>query len=116
MNKSYLAYLETVLKCNKAENLFRAFFNSFSLRNQVIDWIKGKSIDPKDLIGFFIQLTSLNKLTGLTALAELAGLTELLNYSRVRNKRSPTLIIFLTFFHGLRPYSGLHRAYYKYKV
>ena len=29
-------------------------------------------------------------------------------YSRVRNKRSPTIIIFLTFFQGLRPYSGLH--------
>jgi hypothetical protein len=33
------------------------------------------------------------------------------NYSRVRNKRTSTLIIFLTFFQGLRPYSGLHRAY-----
>ena len=32
-------------------------------------------------------------------------------YSRVRNKRTPTLINFLTFFQGLRPYSGLHRAY-----
>ena len=32
-------------------------------------------------------------------------------YSRVRNKHSPTLIIFFTFFQGLRPYSGLHRAY-----
>ena len=29
-------------------------------------------------------------------------------YSRVRNKRSPTIINFLTFFQGLRPYSGLH--------
>ena len=29
-------------------------------------------------------------------------------YSRVRNKRSPTIIIFLTFFQGLRPYSGRH--------
>ena len=33
-------------------------------------------------------------------------------YSRVRNKCSPTLINFLTFFQGLRPYSGLHRAYF----
>ena len=33
-------------------------------------------------------------------------------YSRVRNKHSPTLINFLTFFQGLRPYSGLHRAYF----
>ena len=32
-------------------------------------------------------------------------------YSRVRNKHTPTLINFLTFFQGLRPYSGLHRAY-----
>ena len=32
-------------------------------------------------------------------------------YSRVRNKHSPTLINFLTFFQGLRPYSRLHRAY-----
>ena len=29
-------------------------------------------------------------------------------YSRVRNKRSPTIINFSTFFQGLRPYSGLH--------
>ena len=29
-------------------------------------------------------------------------------YSRVRNKHSRTLINFLTFFQGLRPYSGLH--------
>ena len=28
-------------------------------------------------------------------------------YSRVRNKRSPMIINFLTFFQGLRPYSGL---------
>ena len=35
-----------------------------------------------------------------------------LYYSRVRNKHSPTLINFLTFFQGLRPYSGLHRAYF----
>ena len=34
-----------------------------------------------------------------------------IRYSRVRNKHSPTLINFLTFFQGLRPYSGLHRAY-----
>ena len=33
-------------------------------------------------------------------------------YSRVRNKHSPTLINFLTFFQGLRPYSGLHRTYF----
>ena len=33
-------------------------------------------------------------------------------YSRVRNKHSPTLINFLTFFQGLRLYSGLHRAYF----
>ena len=32
-------------------------------------------------------------------------------YSRVRNKHNPTLIKFFTFFQGLRPYSGLHRAY-----
>ena len=32
--------------------------------------------------------------------------------SRVRNKHRPTLINFLTFFQGLRPYSGLHRAYF----
>ena len=31
--------------------------------------------------------------------------------SRVRNKHSPTLINLLTFFQGLRSYSGLHRAY-----
>ena len=31
-----------------------------------------------------------------------------LRYSRVQNKRSPTIINFLTFFQGLRPYSGLH--------
>ena len=36
---------------------------------------------------------------------------ESITYSRVRNKHSPTLINFLTFFQGLRPYSGLHRAY-----
>ena len=29
-------------------------------------------------------------------------------YSRVRNKHSRTLINFLTFIQGLRPYSGLH--------
>ena len=29
-------------------------------------------------------------------------------YSRVRNKRSPMIINFLTFSQGLRPYSGLH--------
>ena len=34
------------------------------------------------------------------------------NSSRVRNKHSPMLINFLTFFQGLRPYSGLHRAYF----
>ena len=34
-----------------------------------------------------------------------------LRYSRVRNKHTPTLINFLTFFQGLWPYSGLHRAY-----
>ena len=33
-------------------------------------------------------------------------------YSWVRNKHSPTLINFLFFFQGLRPYSGLHRAYF----
>ena len=33
------------------------------------------------------------------------------SYSRVRNKHSPTLINFLTFFQGLRPYSGLNRGY-----
>ena len=33
-------------------------------------------------------------------------------YSRVQNKHSPTLINFLTFFQGLQPYSGLHRAYF----
>ena len=33
-------------------------------------------------------------------------------YSRVWNKHSPTLINFLTFFQGLLPYSGLHRAYF----
>ena len=33
------------------------------------------------------------------------------HYSRVRNKHTPTLINFLTFLQGLRPYSGLHRAY-----
>ena len=32
-------------------------------------------------------------------------------HSRVRNKHSPTLINFLTFFQGLWPYSGLHQAY-----
>ena len=32
-------------------------------------------------------------------------------YSRVRNKHSSTLILFLTFFQGLRAYSGLHRAH-----
>ena len=46
--------------------------------------------------------------------------TSLAPYSRVRNKHSPMLINFLTFFQGLRPYSGLHRGYfsgmYKYKV
>ena len=29
-------------------------------------------------------------------------------YSRVQNKRSPTIINFWTFFQGLWPYSGLH--------
>ena len=33
------------------------------------------------------------------------------DYSRVWNKHTPTLIKFLTFFQGLWPYSGLHRAY-----
>ena len=33
------------------------------------------------------------------------------NYSRVRNKHTPMLINFLTFFQRLQPYSGLHRAY-----
>ena len=33
-------------------------------------------------------------------------------YSRLWNKHSPTLINFLTFFQGLRPYSGFHRAYF----
>ena len=32
-------------------------------------------------------------------------------YSRVRNKRTPMLIKFLTIFQRLRPYSGVHRAY-----
>ena len=32
-------------------------------------------------------------------------------YSRVQNKHTPMLINFLTFFQGLRPYDGLHRAY-----
>ena len=36
----------------------------------------------------------------------------LTNYSRVRNKHTPTLINFLTFFQGLRRYSGLHRAHF----
>ena len=30
----------------------------------------------------------------------------------VRNKHSPTLINFLSFFQGLQPYSGLHRDYF----
>ena len=30
------------------------------------------------------------------------------HYSRVRNKHSPMIIKFLTFFQGLRPYSRLH--------
>jgi hypothetical protein len=34
------------------------------------------------------------------------------DYSRVRNKHTPRLINFLTFFQGLQPYSGLHRAYF----
>ena len=33
-------------------------------------------------------------------------------YSRVRNKRSPTFLNFLTSFQGLRPYSGPNRAYF----
>ena len=33
-------------------------------------------------------------------------------YSRVRNKHTPMFINFLTFFQGLQPYSGLHRAYF----
>ena len=33
-------------------------------------------------------------------------------YFRVRNKHTPTLINFLTFFQGLLPYSRLHRAYF----
>ena len=33
-------------------------------------------------------------------------------YSRVRNKHTPTLINFWTFFQWLRLYSGLHRAYF----
>ena len=41
-----------------------------------------------------------------------AGTLSTLAYSRVRNKRSPKIINFLTFFQGLRPYSGLHRAYF----
>ena len=32
-------------------------------------------------------------------------------YSRVWNKRTPTLINLLAIFQGLRPYTGLHRAY-----
>ena len=32
-------------------------------------------------------------------------------YSRAWNKCTPTLINFLPFFQGLRPYFGLHRAY-----
>ena len=38
----------------------------------------------------------------------LTGLQFSATYSRVRIKRSPTIINFLTFFQGLRPYSGLH--------
>ena len=34
-----------------------------------------------------------------------------LPYSGVRNKHTPTLINFLSFFQGLQTYSGLHRAY-----
>ena len=37
---------------------------------------------------------------------------EIYKYSRVRNKHSPTLINFLSFFQGLWSYSGLHRAYF----
>ena len=33
-------------------------------------------------------------------------------YSRVWNKHTPTLINFLTFFQGLQPYFGFHRAYF----
>ena len=40
-------------------------------------------------------------------------ITQCFVYSRVRNKHTPTLIIFLIFFQGLRPYSGLHRAYFR---
>ena len=40
------------------------------------------------------------------------GFTVQYQYSRVRNKHSPTIINFLTFFQGLRPYSRLHRSYF----
>ena len=33
-------------------------------------------------------------------------------YSRLRNKHTPTLIKFLTFFQWLRPYSRFHTAYF----
>ena len=35
-----------------------------------------------------------------------------MKYSRFLNKFTPTLINFLTFFQGLRFYSGLHRAHF----
>jgi hypothetical protein len=35
---------------------------------------------------------------------------EFVSYSRVRYKHTSMPINFLTFFHGLRPYFGLHRA------
>ena len=38
-------------------------------------------------------------------------ISALVSYSRFRNKHSPRLINFLTFFQGLRPYSGIHRVY-----
>ena len=36
----------------------------------------------------------------------------IINYSRVRNKHTPMLNIFLTFFQGLWSYSRFHRAYF----
>ena len=39
-------------------------------------------------------------------------ISALVGYSRFRNKHSPRLINFQNFFQGLRPYSGLYRAYF----
>ena len=72
-----------------------------------IFWFKLDS-NPK----LFIPFSDIKRVGCIEEVSWLSGTSLQVKYSRVRNKHSLTLTNLLTFFQGLRPYSGIHRAYF----